>query len=98
MPKLTISFSLDSEVDKDILRWLKALPKRQRSARIRDAIRDHLGRGGVTLGDVYQAVKDLERNLRKLHSGTAATPHATDGDDWDEPPEASAALDALAQL
>lgn len=93
--KTVISIALDTKNDKDILRWLGQ--QDNRSAAIREAIRNHLGRNGVTLGDVYQAVKGLER---KIKVGIAI---AGDGDvdhqaEQDEPPEAAAALDALANL
>ena len=96
MAKVTVSFTYDDEADKDIARWLNRLPKRKRSEAIRAALRDHLGRGGVTLGDVYQAVKALERKL-----GAGVVIAGTQGQDTDmveEPPDAAAALDALAAM
>jgi hypothetical protein len=93
MAKQTLSFTVDSETDKDVIRWLNR--QGNRSAAIRAAIRSQI-EGGVTLGTVYQAVKTLER---KLEAGVVI--HGT-GDvvqeEWDEPPEAAAALDALADL
>jgi len=94
--KAFVSLSLDTEADKDILRWLDR--QENRSAAIREAIRGHLGRNGVTLGDVYRAVKELER---KIETGAVVVAQGGDplaGDDWDEPLEAAAALDALARL
>ena len=93
--KTILSISLDSEADKDILRWVDSLDKGEKSAGIRDAIRAHIGGGGVTLGDIFQAVKDLER---KVQSGVVI--HQASGDDLDdaEPAEAVAALDALMNL
>jgi hypothetical protein len=96
MAKATISFSVDTEIDKDILYWLKNLPKRQRSAAIRAAIRLSIQQGRVTIGDVYQVVKDLERRLRTGPALTTELP--AEADDWDEPPAAAAALDALGKL
>jgi len=93
--KTFISFSLDTEADKDILRWLDR--QENRSAAIREAIRDHIGRGGVTLGDVYQVVKEIERKIKAGAVVVAGGVSPAD-DDWDEPPEAAAALDALADL
>ena len=61
MATVTISFTVDSEGDKDLVRWLDSLPRRKRSAPIRKTLRDGLARGGVTLGDVYQAVKGLRQ-------------------------------------
>lgn len=97
MAKVVISFTLDPEEDAAILQWLKRYDRRQRSAAIRRALRDHLT-GGVTLGDVYQAVKDLERALeRKLKAGVTVQDTPAD-DGWIEPPDAAAALDALGKL
>lgn len=62
MATVTISFSLDTETDQDILRWIDDLPKRKRSEAIREALRSHLAHD-VSLGDVYQAVRDLERKI-----------------------------------
>jgi hypothetical protein len=98
MAKRVEAFSFDSEADKDIARWLAGLPNRGKSAAIRAAIREHAGCGGITLGDVYRAVKELER---KLESGTGLVAGGTGTDeieDWDEPDDAAAALDALAEL
>ncbi len=91
MGRVVISFTLDTVKDRDILRWLERQDGRHRSAAIREALRAHMA-GGVTLGDVYQAIKGLER---KLKSGVVAVPADAD---WEEPPEAAAALDALANL
>lgn len=52
----------------------------------------------MTLGDVYQAVKELER---KIHMGAViggASAETVAGDWPKEDPEAAAALDALANL
>jgi hypothetical protein len=88
--RVTRTFSLDTETDRDILRWLAA--QDNVSAAIREVIRAHQGHGGVTLGDVYQAVKELEC---KLQAGVAVGTSLTGGNDWDEPLEAVAALDSL---
>jgi hypothetical protein len=97
MAKRVETFSFDSEADKDIARWLAGLPSRGKSAAIRAAIREHAGRNGITLGDVYRAVKDLER---KLESGAVvlAGGAESEAEEWDEPDDAAAALDALAEL
>jgi len=63
MTKVTMTFSLDSERDRRILRHLKGLPRGKRSETIREALNVHLGGSGVTLADLYQAVKDLERKM-----------------------------------
>jgi hypothetical protein len=98
MAKRVETFSFDSEADKDIARWLAGLPSRGKSAAIRAAIREHAGRNGITLGDVYRAVKDLER---KLETGAVVVAGGAreDGEEgWDEPADVAAALDALAEL
>jgi hypothetical protein len=90
--KTFTNISLDTEADKDILRWLER--QENKSAAIRAAIREHIGRNGLTLGDVYRAVKGLE-------SGTAFVASeigTNEGEEWDEPDDAAAALDALAEL
>jgi hypothetical protein len=97
---VTVSFTLDPQADRDILRWLGRFPKRAKSAAIRDALREHVVKDGVTIGDVYQAVKELDRTLR-VAAGVVrvgATP-SSEGQDWpDEDPDAAAALDALGKL
>jgi hypothetical protein len=89
MAKVAICFSLDSERDRDLVRWLDGLPKRGRSEAIRDALRGQLSESGVTLGDIYEAVMDLKRSglVVAARGGIAAT--------GDEPPDVAAALDNL---
>lgn len=96
MAKLTISFSIDDQTDRDIVRWIQSLPKRERSASIRAAIRSHTdSRQDVTLGDVYQAIQNLKADI-KTRSFTAQPNVLTD---WpDEPAAAAAALDKLGTL
>ncbi|MCP4537816.1 MAG: hypothetical protein GY832_11790 [Chloroflexi bacterium] len=54
------------------------------------------GVSGVSLGDVYQAVRALER---KLESGTIAIRTGTaEGETWDEDPELAAALTGLGEM
>jgi hypothetical protein len=91
--KVIVTLSLDRQTDRDILRWLDA--QANRSAAIRGALREHLARGGVTLADVYQAVKDLER---KVQAGAVIVGGPGLADQVKEPPEAAAALDALGTL
>lgn len=93
--KVTITFSLDAEEDKGLLDWLER--QENRSAVIRDALRARLT-GGVTLGDVYQAVKDLERKLDRKLQAVAVTVQDAPDDDWNEPPDVAAVLDALGKL
>lgn len=96
--KVFITVAFDRQADRDILRWLEV--QENRSAAIREALRAYLGRGGVTLADVYQAVRDLERRLR-AGLVVAADPAIASGakqPDEEEPPDLAAALDALANL
>jgi hypothetical protein len=90
--KVFCNISLDAEADRDIIRWLDAQPNR--SAAMRDAARSYLGRAGVTVADVLQAVHDLER---KVKAGGVVVQDAEAGGS-DEPPDVAAALDALADL
>jgi len=94
--KTFTNISLDTETDKDILRWLER--QENKSAAIRAAIREHIGRNGVTLGDVYRAVKELERKLETGAVILAGGAGESEGEEWDEPDDAAAALDALAEL
>ena len=58
MAKRPITFVVDDQRDRDILRWLDT--QDNKSAALRGAIRGAMGRGGLTIGDVYQAVRELE--------------------------------------
>lgn len=93
MANLTIAFSVNTETDADLVRWLAGLPKRGKSEAIRKVIRVGLGRGGVTLGDIYQAVKALDH---KLQAGVIVA-QVSSGDvaHVDEPPDVAANLDKL---
>jgi hypothetical protein len=92
MAKVTISFTLDSERDRQILRYLEGLPRGEKSAAIREALDAHLG----ARGDVFQAVKVLEH---KLDNGTVLTRASTAKSGLqtpaDEPTDVAANLDAL---
>jgi len=92
MSKITKTISFDTDDDRDILRWLDQ--QENRSAAVREAIRAHITRGGVTVSDVYQAVKDLERKMR---SGSVAI-QANRDEDWHEDPDLVAALTSLGNL
>ncbi|PID87033.1 MAG: hypothetical protein CSB13_01355 [Chloroflexi bacterium] len=87
--KMTVSFTLDTEQDWDLVRWLSGLPKGGRSERIREALRASMGRGDVTLADVYSAVLELR------HSGLAIEGDGEWNDDGDEPPDVADNLDRL---
>jgi hypothetical protein len=78
-----------SERDRDILRWLSS--QGNKSAAIRKAIREHLGRGGPTLTDVYEAIQDLKQGNWTPRSDAQACNLV----DSDEPPDVAAALDCL---
>ena len=62
MAKVTISFTLDDNKDKRLLRWLESLPKRGRSEAIREVLTAHLGQNSITLQDIYEAIMDLKRS------------------------------------
>jgi len=85
--RLVISFSVDAARDADILRWLQGLGDRERSARIRGALRAQL-QEGPTLATVLGAILDLERKVGTMRAPAVAR-------DGDEPAEAAAALDEL---
>ena len=89
MARQTITFVLDTVRDRDILHWLEG--QENKSAAIRQAIRAHLGRTGITLAEVYEAIQDLKRGGWVRGAG-AQTPTATASD---EPPDVAAALDSL---
>jgi len=89
MTKQTVTIVVDTERDRNILRWLSS--QDNKSAAIREAIRVHIGRGGITLTDVYEAIQDLKR------SRWTSAPNAQHHDlaRSDEPPDVAAALDCL---
>ena len=89
MAKITVTFSLDSERDKRILRWLEGLPKRKKSEAIREALTAHLEQNGITLQDIYEAIMDLKR------SGLAVASQDDSGPQSDIPPDV---LDNLSKL
>ena len=63
MTRMTVSFTLDTQEDRRTVRYLEGLPKGEKSKAIRAALDAYLGGAGVTLADVYKAVKDLERKV-----------------------------------
>lgn len=88
MAKQTITFVLDTNRDRDVLRWLEG--QANKSSAIREAIRAQMDRADVTLRDVLAAIQDLKR-----HNGTPAlTGEATVGN-GDEPADVAVALDNL---
>ncbi len=92
MTRQIVTIALNSDSDADLLRWLDRQPNK--SEAIREALREHTRRAGVTLGDVLQAVRDLERKVK----GGAVVIEGSQGGGYDEPPDVAAALDALADL
>jgi hypothetical protein len=96
MAKVVMSFTLDSQNDRQILQYLKALPKGERSQAIRNALDAQIGGERATLGDVYRAVKELER---KLASGPVLVQAECAGtnpyESEDEPADVAANLDGL---
>ena len=96
MARVVMSFALDSQKDKRILHYLEGLPGGERSKAIRDALHAHLGSGGITLGDVYQAIKDLERKVGNdwVLAQAGSEEHNRHGSD-DEPADVAAKLDGL---
>jgi len=93
MPQVTYSLKIDTETDGDLVRWLGQ--QDNKSQAIREALRGHIRGSGVSLGDVYQAVVSIERQIK---AGVIVQSNPGDGAILDEPPEAAAALDALARL
>jgi len=89
MAKVTISFTLDDNKDKRLLRWLESLPKRGRSEAIREVLTAHLDHNSITLQDIYEAIMDLKR------SGLAVTPQDDSRPQSDVPADV---LDNLSKL
>jgi hypothetical protein len=89
MSKMIISFSLNPDKDRRIVQWLNG--QQNKSAAIREALEAHLGGGGITLSDIYWAVRELER---KIGSGASAI-SVLDSLSTSEPPDVAANLDAL---
>lgn len=64
--KTTLSFTVDTERDVDILDWFESLPHGQKSAQIRSVIRHHIDPQAspieITLLDIYREIMDLKRH------------------------------------
>ena len=96
MARVVMSFTMDSQKDRRILLYLEGLPRGEKSKAIRDALHAHLGGGGVTLGDVFQAVKDLECKLGSCFvSAQAGSVGGVSQTFVDEPADVAANLDGL---
>ena len=90
--RINISFSLNSDRDRDLVDWLAGLPKRERSMAIRKVLRMGLGTSNITHADLYRAIQNLERKLQK----GVIIPIANQSDaPIDEPADVVAALDRL---
>jgi hypothetical protein len=91
--KMIFSLVLSMQKDADIIRWLNTVDG-SKSEAIRAAIRAHMGTQGITLGDVYQAVREIDRKLAR-GAFVANTEGSDAGDLPDEPPDIAVALDNL---
>ena len=87
--KTTIAFALDTERDRDVIHWLDAQPNK--SAAVREAIRAQMKKGGVTLGDIYEAIMELKWQ----GAVSQGQPGGAGPEVGDEPPDIVAALDNL---
>ena len=94
MAPITVSFTLDDEVDRVLLDWLARQPRRQKSVAIREALHSYLSSQGATLSEIYTAVRDVERMLdsKAVFLGVSGGEKPIGSD---EPPEAVAALENL---
>jgi len=94
MASLTVSFTVDSERDADLVAWMDKQEARQKSAAIREALRAGIVGGSVTLADVAQDLRQIKRMLKSgvvMQADQADTGNAED-------PEAAAVADKLAGL
>jgi hypothetical protein len=100
MAKVTVAFSLDDEVDADILHELAELPKRKRSAAFRAAWRANQAAANLTLGDVMNELGEIRRALRNgaviQHNGERAADTQQETDPLAQ--TALAAIDGLGEL
>ena len=89
----TVAFSVDPEEDRDIVLWLR--DQGNKSDAIRKAIRAFKS-GGLTLGDVYQAVMDVKRLIA---SGVVVSgENVPQGDDQGDDPEIAQVESILGSL
>jgi hypothetical protein len=90
MARQAITFVVDTDRDRDIIRWLE--DQDNKSAAIREAIRTQLSEGlDITLIDIYEAIQDLKQG--GLVRETASVPRGQV--EIFEPPDIAAALDGL---
>ena len=78
--KRAITFSVDTEDDRDLIRWIEG--QGNRSDAIRSAIRAFVT-NNVTLGDVYQEIADIKRLVRS--AALVAAQEDGDGPEPDDP-------------
>lgn len=93
---VTVSFTIDPERYSNVWRWLRGLPRGKKSQSICEALDSGLSHGGVTIGDVYEAVKELERRLQ-AGAGLQLT-ELDDGPQWNGPTEHKDALDDIGEF
>lgn len=89
MATVTYSFTLDSEKNKRLYRWLEGLGRGEKSKAIRKALIAHLGQNDITLRDIYDAIQDLKR------SGVSVMAQDTEKKQPDVPPDVLANLSGL---
>ncbi|MCA9924227.1 MAG: hypothetical protein KC421_17745 [Anaerolineales bacterium] len=88
--KTTISFTLDTKRDADILEWVQLLPNKSKG--IREALRQNLYPGAVTLDDIYREILDIKRHGIALD---ASAQQYYEQDGYEEPPDIAANLNNL---
>lgn len=93
MATITVSFILDSEKDKRLVRWLDGLPKRGKSEAIRKALAAHLGQNGITSRDILNEIQEVKRLIQGGVAVTVAEETETPQD-----PELSNAMTNLSKL
>ena len=94
MATVTVSFSLDTERDVDLVTWLEKHDRRARSAAIREKLRAGIHQSGFSLADVMAELREIKRMLR---SGVVAQTVAADTGQ-DDDPAAAAVQGKLANL
>ena len=95
MASVTFSFCVDTQHDRNLVRYLEGIPKRKRSERIRAALYQYMGEA-VTLGDVYQELAEIKRAIR---SGAVVQSSGDVGEDQEaDDPRVARAKDAIADL
>ena len=83
--KITVSFTLNSEKDADILDWLDSLASGEKSSQIRVAVRSYISSWAdeeITLRDIMREIQDLKRHGVVVQGGVVEK-----SDCCDEPPD-----------